>query len=365
MSSKSHGTELRVGIFVVLALAILVVLVFAIGQQESLFAQKTRYFAVFDSVQGLRSGSPVRVGGVDVGTVSKVKLGPEGRIRVRFAVREDVRHLIRQDSVASVGSKGLLGDMLLDIQAGTGPPLPPGSRVKTQEAVGISQYMQQAGSLLQVAEDTARNLERATAPLSEEHFGEHVMTLTRNLTALSEKAVENEGVVRRLLEDEEMGAAFARSVSSMDATSRELARTAQAVRAIAQEIQQGDGTAHQLIYGTEGARLIRSLADASAELSVLLHDVRTKEGTVHDLIYTQEADELVTNLTQLSQNLNAISQDVREGKGTLGALLVDPSIYEDIKRLVGDLERNEVLRALIRYSIHEDETRQGASVSAE
>jgi phospholipid/cholesterol/gamma-HCH transport system substrate-binding protein len=50
-----------------------------------------------------------------------------------------------------------------------------------------------------------------------------------------------------------------------------------------------------------------------------------------------------------------ITGDVRAGRGTVGALLRDPSVYEDIKRLVGDLRRNEILRSLVRYSIRRDE----------
>ena len=58
----------------------------------------------------------------------------------------------------------------------------------------------------------------------------------------------------------------------------------------------------------------------------------------------------------------AITDDVRAGRGTIGGLLVDPSIYEDVKRLVGDLERNDILRALVRYSIRRDEEGDAAQV---
>ncbi len=46
---------------------------------------------------------------------------------------------------------------------------------------------------------------------------------------------------------------------------------------------------------------------------------------------------------------------MKAGKGTIGALLVDPSVYEDIKALVGNVERNQVLRALVRYSIKQED----------
>ena len=62
-------------------------------------------------------------------------------------------------------------------------------------------------------------------------------------------------------------------------------------------------------------------------------------------------------------DLRAIVAGVRQGKGTLGALLVDPTVYADIKSVVGNVERNEVLRALVRYSIKADEQRAAPVVS--
>ena len=47
--------------------------------------------------------------------------------------------------------------------------------------------------------------------------------------------------------------------------------------------------------------------------------------------------------------------DVRAGKGTLGSLLTDPSVYDDIKVLLGNVSRNRSLKALVRYSIKQDE----------
>jgi len=63
------------------------------------------------------------------------------------------------------------------------------------------------------------------------------------------------------------------------------------------------------------------------------------------------------NLSLMSDDLRSIVGDMRAGKGTLGALLVDPSLYEDLKSAVGNVERNQVLRALVRYSIRADESK--------
>ncbi|MCU0687690.1 MAG: MCE family protein, partial [Polyangiaceae bacterium] len=61
----------------------------------------------------------------------------------------------------------------------------------------------------------------------------------------------------------------------------------------------------------------------------------------------------------------SIVADVRAGKGTLGGLLVDPSIYEDMKAVLGNVQRNDVLRALVRYSIKQDEKKPAVKVGDE
>ena len=71
---------------------------------------------------------------------------------------------------------------------------------------------------------------------------------------------------------------------------------------------------------------------------------------------------MLSNLNQMSGDLKQIVADVKSGKGTLGALLVDPSVYEDLKVVLGNVERNKALRALVRYSIRRDGTQPGVEV---
>ena len=80
------------------------------------------------------------------------------------------------------------------------------------------------------------------------------------------------------------------------------------------------------------------------------------DGVAHALLYgDDDSQHVMKNVNAMSDDMAAIIHDVRQGKGTLGALLVDPSVYEDVKSLVGNVERNDVLRALVRYSIKADE----------
>lgn len=354
------SSELKVGIFVTTALVIGGILVFIIGNQSAMFASKVSYEAVFDQVSGLRAGSPVRIAGIDVGTVEEVRFSDEGRIRVRVEVREDASAFVREGSTASVGSKGLLGDQLIEISVGQGAAIAPGSTIPSSEESMLEAFLGETGT---EAEAIVRNLNATTAALAQtlgdEQVQQDVRDIASNISALTRMVAENDGTVRRLMTDPALADDLHATVQSFQATGGELERAARGVRQIVGEVQSGDGTAHGLIYGQEGLTLVSSLASAAGELATILRDVRTGDGTAHQLLYgtDEETGNLIANLTAISADLRVVVADVRAGRGTIGGLLVDPSIYEDVKRLVGNLQRNEVLRALVRYSIREGEQR--------
>ena len=169
---------------------------------------------------------------------------------------------------------------------------------------------------------------------------------------------EDDGTIHRLLSDPEMADQIEGTLGSVQTATGELAATARNIRGITTEIQSGDGNAHELIYGHEATRLVTNLADTAGEAATIVRDIRTGDGNAHELLYGTSAGDLITNLTNMSADLAVVVADIRAGRGTLGGFLMDPSIYEDVRRIVGNIERNDILRALVRYSIREDEPRE-------
>lgn len=362
---SARATNFRVGLFVAVALAIGGTLAFAIGNQRTLFTSKTDYYAFFDNVSGLRPGSPVRIGGVDVGTVSGVDLTEDGRIHVTFGVVDDATALVREGSVATIGNKGLLGDKLIDVTVGDGDPLEAGATVPTESTPELASYLTEAGRILGDVQGTVENLRLATEPLGEPGFGEDIRDVAHNLSTLTKMATSQDGTIGRLMSDPELADQFERTLRNTETMTAELSQSARNVRLVLDEVRSGDGTAHELIYGSEGTRLVTNLADATGEASQILAEVRTGDGMLHGVVYEDTGAELMNNLTDASASLRDVLLEIREGRGTLGALIADPSIYEDIKRLIGDLQRNEILRALVRYSIRRDESQGDVDVREE
>lgn len=355
---RSRAVQVKVGIFVVTAIVIATTLIFVLGSRKGMFGAKTTYHAVFHNVGGLRPGSPLRIAGVDVGQVGNVELRSDGLIHVELRVGDEYRSLVRSDSLVTVGNKGLLGDRLCDITVGRATILSPGSTVRSEEPGDVQAMLAQASGMIEDAKHLVSNLRTATGVLAEEQFQTDIRSTAHSLSQVMGMAAEGNGTLRRVLTDPSFAQNIDSTLSNLQVASAEFSRTARGVREITDEVRRGDGTAHELIYGDSGVHLMNNLASASGETAQLLAAVRTGDGTVHDLIYENRANDLIDNATQTSADLRAIMADIRAGRGTIGGLLTDPSIYEDIKRLIGDLDRNEILRALVRYSIRRDEARE-------
>ncbi len=145
----------------------------------------------------------------------------------------------------------------------------------------------------------------------------------------------------------------ARRSHNLNQTSARLNATLANVQDVTDHVRAGPGIAHALVYDGE---MSKSTAGVVHELHEDLRAIREGNGLAHALLYGDDPSQhVMTNLNAMSDDLRAIVGNLKQGKGTLGALLVDPTVYEDIKSAVGNVERNEVLRALVRYSIKADE----------
>lgn len=368
------GTRLRVGIFVLVALVIGASIAFAIGAQENIFASKTTYHAIFENVGGLQKGNTVRVAGVNVGSVTDVIISEAGKIEVYFKIIDEATHLIRGEpgaaiggdepeaSIASIGSKGLLGDRLVEVSVGSDeyPKWDPDEPIPVSVGGGI---MDMAERALEEAEGTAHNLRLATDPFADQEFSNDLKETARNLAKASGLIASGDGTIGRLVQDEELGRDVKMAVKELRAAGKQVAALGKNLNEITEDIQTNEGTAHALLYGTEGTEAIRNIRDTFAQLNSILTEVREGDGAVNELIYGELGDSFMTNLQNASEDIAFLTEEMREGKGTIGALLRDPSVYEDIKRLIGDLQRNDILRALVRYSIRRDDAREPVEVS--
>lgn len=371
----SPSTNIKVGAFVLAGLAAAGLVVFLIGDERRMFERKVTYQTVFHDVQGLTEGSAVRMGGVDIGRVEHVGYSSDQkdvRLHVTLEIVESEGRRIRKDSVASVENKGLLGDKMISIKVGSPaePPVPVGGEIASQESKDLGALMDRIAVIGEKAEVVMSNLEKTTSTVAQEEFREDLRSAVNSLSRILKAIDEGDGLVARLLHDPAESEKVSRTLTNIEHSTARLDRALAGINQTIDQVNTGPGFIHEVVYGEEGAKAIAQFGRAADEVATTLQGVREGNGIAHSLVYGDEgSQQLMGDLNAMAHDLRGIVADMRKGKGTLGALLVDPSVYEDIKMLLGNVERNKALRALVRYSIQRDEkvqsveVRDGAAVS--
>jgi phospholipid/cholesterol/gamma-HCH transport system substrate-binding protein len=310
----SRRLSLIVGAFVVVTLVVAGFVLLTLGSGSGLLRPRYRVVSYFENVQGLVAGAPVRLAGKDVGTVEFVTFAPlEGDlppVRVVVQIDASVRERIRSDSVASIGTIGLLGDKYVEISMGTisGRVLQEGDEIVSMSPVDLN-----------VA------VVRGTEAI------DNIASLTEN--------------VNRVLE--EFGASMG---------GRKIAESFTALSEIVQEVQTGDSLLHSLIYDDYEGGGVESIERSLVILEGILGEVAAGSGLLHTLVYEPTSEQgVVLEVLEAGARLNNILSKIDSGEGTLGRLLNDPTVYEDLKLLLGGAERSLVVRSLIRLSTDEDQ----------
>jgi phospholipid/cholesterol/gamma-HCH transport system substrate-binding protein len=353
--------EVKVGAFVLVALSVIGAVVFLIGDERRLFVKHDTYGAEFKDVNGLRRGSTVRMGGVDIGSVTEIGYGRDEKdatIFVELSIAANEARRIRADSEATIESKGLLGDKMLVITVGSEsqPQVQPGTRIKSRESRAVEELLSDVKKISERTERVVANLEKTTGTLAEDDFQRDLRQTASSLAGILKSVDEGEGYVGKLLHDPAESERLSRTMANLEQVSARLDGTLASVQGVVERVRTGPGLAHEVLYGEESSKAVAQFGGAAEEVAQTLRGVREGKGIAHSVLYGDEgSDQVLGNLNQMSTDLRDIVADLRRGKGTLGALLVDPSVYEDVKILLGNVGRNRSLRALVRYSIQRDE----------
>jgi phospholipid/cholesterol/gamma-HCH transport system substrate-binding protein len=221
--------EIRVGLFIISAVFLLVLFVFAIGDLSRFFQAGNRLRVVFDTANGITEGSPVQYAGVEVGKVQAVNIKylPERRSPVvELVVWLPATVTVRADDVASISTFGLLGEKYLDLTPGQGqgPALKDNQQLFGKPPVSTEKIIERSNEVLTQLQQTLEGINTLVGdPEARLYLKEAIMEArdaTRNWKALGERlnlamsyAESGQGSLGRLLFDDEL---YQRMVTFVD-----------------------------------------------------------------------------------------------------------------------------------------------------
>jgi phospholipid/cholesterol/gamma-HCH transport system substrate-binding protein len=359
MSNASQSEKriaIRAGLFITLALAVFALVILLLGKERHLFDPQVRYHAAFENVEGLKRDAPVWLGGLEVGHVEAISFSSDlgdKRIQVQLQIARRYADRIRSDSVARIASRGVLGDKAVDVSLGTvtAPPIEPGGQITSGSSGDLASLLKSGGEIVDNAVAISRDVRRAVESYTNPELSQDVTKMVKSASSILGAIEHGDGALHAVIYDPKSGQDVKALIAHAGETAKHVDAALDNVNRLLSDVRTGDGALHALIYDPNGAKAVGQLGRASDELATLIHDARTSEnGAVHQLVYG-DASGMFANLGQASADLKKITSTIAEGKGSLGGLINDPTVYEDLRTLIGDVKRNRVLRSLVRWSI--------------
>jgi phospholipid/cholesterol/gamma-HCH transport system substrate-binding protein len=314
--------ELKFGLIAVFALVMSGLLIFAVGGGGGFFWQNYPLKVQFPNVSGLMSGSPVRVAGVEVGSVTDVELVPNGA-EVSFNVIDDMRPLITDRSTAKIGSISLLGEGAVDIEAAPGgTPLPDWGYVKTgTPAPTIAELTEQAGAGINDVTKLMADLRAGKGTVGKLLTDESLYRQFDSLLAAADRVAQSvaagKGTMGKLANDPKVYDELNASVANLNA--------------ITAKLRNGEGSLGQLL---NDPALAKSLNATSTNIEGLTGRLNRGEGTAGKLLTD---DALYKRMDSLTARLDTVLQNLNNGQGTAGQLLHDKQLYENMNQTVSDM----------------------------
>jgi phospholipid/cholesterol/gamma-HCH transport system substrate-binding protein len=300
---KTTPQKIRLGLFVITGSLLFILAIYLIGEKQKMFGNTYQLSCIFDNVSGLQLGNNVRYSGINVGTVRSIEMINDSTIKVNMNIDKAIFKHIKKDAVATIGSDGLVGNMIINILPGHGE-----NRSVTSGDLILSTNRIRTDDLLSTLNITNQN----------------AALLTVDLLKITKEINQGKGTVGILLNDSLM----------------------------ATELKQ---TMHYLKLTSKGS------SESVAKLNELITVLNKKDnviGVMKDTAVAQQIKTIVRNLDHSSKeiskvvtNLNATVLNIKDGKGAINYLTNNPTLVRKIDSTMTNINEasfrlNEDLEAL-------------------
>jgi phospholipid/cholesterol/gamma-HCH transport system substrate-binding protein len=294
MKESSNRRSVIVGIFIFLGLAIVIVGVLTLGRQKKAFVQAVSVTAIFGDIGGVQTGNNVWYSGVKVGTVKRITFLEHNKIEVAMNIEKSSAQFIHKDVLAKVGSDGLVGNKIIALSGGSDntPAIQDGDQLKVAVAISTDEIMN---------------------TLQENN--KQLLSITGNLKVLSQRIVDGEGSLGKLVTDESLYNNLAQTAASLQKSANNTERLTEGLAGYASSLRKEGTLTNDLITDT-----------------VVFSNLRSAVAQMKDV--AGNANEVVRNLKSTTEGLN---ENLNSTNSPVGVLLNDPQSGQDLKQTLRNL----------------------------
>lgn len=304
---KETSNTLKVGIFVVTGLALFIVAIYLIGQNQNMFKKTFTISANFNNVSGLMQGNNVRYSGINIGTVKDITMVNDSTITVEMNIDEKMVEHIKKDAIATIGTDGLVGNMIVNIIPGEGTAdvVSSGDVIQTYTKIGTADML----NTLSVTNENAA-------------------LLTAKLLKVADAMSDEKGTLGMLINDTIVASNLKQTVIQLKITSIEASKAMKELNSIISSLDIENSVAGALLNDslqTEKVKsLISNLEAASMEINDVIKNVnetvvefKEGEGAINylsnDKDFVKELEETIKNINEgtdkFNQNMEALKHN--------------------------------------------------------
>ena len=292
---NTSSQKLRLGLFVIIGTVLFIVGVYLIGQRQNMFKKTFTISTYFQNVNGLQKGNNVRYSGIDIGTVKDITMVNDSTIKVEMTIDEKIITHLKKDAIATIGSDGLVGNMILNIVPGKGSEdaISNGDTIESYSKIGADDIL----STLSVSSENAA-------------------ILTSDLLKITTAMLKGKGTVGLLLNDTIMAKDLKQSVTNLRIATRSATNTINELNTIISSLKTNDDTVlgmlmNDTISGMKLKNIVGHLETSSIEIQNVLSNVNT---VVDDFNSSDDgAYNYILKDTSLVNSLKSTLKNINEG----------------------------------------------------
>lgn len=291
---NTNSQKLRLGLFVITGTVLFIVGVYLIGQRQNMFKKTFTISAYFQNVNGLQNGNNVRYSGIDIGTVKDITMVNDSTIKVEMSIEEKIISHIKKNAIATIGSDGLVGNMIVNIVPGKGA-----SEIIENENI-IESYSKIG------TDDILNTLNTST---------ENAAILTSDLLKITNSIAKGKGTIGVLLNDTIMAQDLKQSISNLKMASRGASNTITELNSIVSSLNTDDNTVLGMLLNDSISAgklkiIVTNLETSSTEIETLLGNVNT---VVDDFNSSDGTYNYIVKDTSLVNSLKSTLKNINEG----------------------------------------------------
>jgi phospholipid/cholesterol/gamma-HCH transport system substrate-binding protein len=273
-----NAAPVRLGIFIFLGFLLFVVGIFMIGKRGDIFGSSFKVKANFSNVQGLRNGAQVRLNGIDIGSVSSIKIVPDttGRVEVTMDLSTDIHRFIRTDTKATIETEGLVGNKVVVLEVGSSSTdmVNDGGYIQTVEQPSFSALLNETQGVVQYTKE-----------------------MTKSLAAITEKVNNGEGSMGKLLNDNRL------YNNAADLTQQ----ASTSLKGITAELEKVTDLFNELGVGVE--KVVTNVNSTTGKLDSIMTGVQQGKGILGQVLVNGSKYDSIFAVTM--QNINTTSEAAR------------------------------------------------------